>query len=76
MLFISVKFQFHENKSNNFQTQGRTETTVFIVQRAIIPNIVKPELWLLSSAHCVMMLYISAKFHDNGYVFFKMTTYI
>ena len=49
--FISVKFQFHENISNDFQTQGRTISTDFIVHRAIIQKVVKPELWLLSSHH-------------------------
>ena len=70
-LFISVKFKLHENISNNFQIQGRTKTTVFIVQRGRSPKVVKPRLWLLSSAHrVIMVLYISAKFHNNGYVVF------
>ena len=68
-LFISVKFQFHENISNDFQTQGRTKTTVFIVQRAImIPKVVKPQLWLLSSAYLQTLMAYSNIYLEDSYI--------
>ena len=38
------------------------------VQRAIISKVVKPGLRHLPSAHRLMVVYISVKFHDSGYV--------
>ena len=67
----AFQFQFHENISNDFQTQGRTKTTVFIVQRAIIPKVVKQELWLLSSAHGVMVLLHFCSIMITGMSFLK-----
>ena len=41
------------------------EMAIFNIQRAIINKICKPELWFLCSAHPIIVLYISMKFHEN-----------
>ena len=45
------------------------ETTVVKFQRRITPKVYRQEIQLQSSAHCLMMLYISMNFHENE-VFF------
>ena len=42
-----------------------TEITIYTIQRAITPKIGKPQLWFFFSAHHLMVLNISVKFHDN-----------
>ena len=41
------------------------EMAIFNVQRAITPNIGKPDLWVLCSACHLIMLYICVKFQEN-----------
>ena len=41
------------------------EMAIFNVQRAISPKVCNPELWVLRSAHLLMVLNISVKFHQN-----------
>ena len=38
---------------------------MFNVQRAITPKVGKPELWFMSSAHCLELFYIGVKFYEN-----------
>ena len=59
------------------KTQDRADTSVrwklpfsiffiiYYVQSAIINKVCKPELWFLSSAHPIIVLYICMKFHEN-----------
>ena len=59
------------------KTQDRADTSVwwkfpfsiffiiYYVQSAIINQVCKPELWLLCSAHPIIVLYIRMKFHEN-----------
>ena len=39
--------------------------TIFKFQKGITPKMYIQELRFLSSAHCMIMLYISMKFHDT-----------
>ena len=41
------------------------EVATFNVQKVINPKVGKPELWFMCSAHCLTMLYICVKFHEN-----------
>ena len=41
------------------------EMAIFNVQRAITPNVGRPELWFMCSACCLMVLYICVKFSEN-----------
>ena len=41
------------------------ELAMFNVHRVITPNVGKPELWFMCSEHCLMVLYICVKFHEN-----------
>ena len=59
------------------KTQDRADTSVrwklpfsiffiiYYVQSAIINKVCKPELWFLSFAHPIIVLYICMKFHEN-----------
>ena len=38
---------------------------MFNVHRAMIPKVGIPELWLICSTGCLMVLYICVKFHEN-----------
>ena len=38
---------------------------IYYVQSAIINKVCKPELWLLCSAHPIIVFYICMKFHEN-----------
>ena len=38
---------------------------MFNIQRAIAPKVGKPELWIMYSAHRLMVLYIYVKFCEN-----------
>ena len=40
---------------------------------AIIPKVVKPELWLMFSARCFIVLYVCVKFHENTSNGFQLT---
>ena len=39
--------------------------TILLFQKETTPKMSKQELWFLWSARCLMMLYISMKFHEN-----------
>ena len=41
------------------------EMAMFNVQRALTPKVGKPELRLMCSAHCLIVLYIYVEFHEN-----------
>ena len=41
------------------------EMAMFNVQRAITPKVGKPELWFISSARLVIVLYICVMFPEN-----------
>ena len=41
------------------------EMTTFNVQRAITPKVGKPEVRLMCSAYCFIVLYICVKFGEN-----------
>ena len=41
------------------------EMATFKFQRAIISKVGKPELWFLSSAHLLIVLYSCVNFHEN-----------
>ena len=41
-------------------------------QRAITQKVGKPELWLMCSAHCLMVFNICVKFHKNMSSGFKL----
>ena len=64
MLYICVKFR--ENILNIFNLQSRheyiVEMAMFNVQRAITPNVGKPELWFMCSAHRLIVCYTCLKF--------------
>ena len=52
------------------------ETTIVKFQMWITPKIYRQELWSLSSARCLMLFYISMKFHENtqtGFRFIERT---
>ena len=60
MLCICVRF--HENISNGIQLTELTlvhggNGTMFNVQRAITPKVVKPELRLMRSSLCLLVFY-------------------
>ena len=38
---------------------------IYYVQKTTTPKVDYPELWLLWSARCLMVLYICEKFHQN-----------
>ena len=46
---------------------------VFNVQRAITPKVRNTELWAMSSAHSLIVLYIYTKFHENISNSFQLT---
>ena len=41
------------------------EMAMFNIQRAITPKVGKPELWIMYSAHPLMVLHIYVKFREN-----------
>ena len=45
---------------------------IVITQRAITPQVGKPELWFLCSAHHLMMFNFCVKFHENVSSGFKV----
>ena len=45
--------------------QYMVEIAMFNVQRAIIPNVGKPELRFICSARCLILPYICVKFREN-----------
>ena len=47
--------------------------TIVKLQREITTKLHRKELWFLCSARCLMMLYISMKFHDNILNSFQVT---
>ena len=50
-----------------------TEITIYNVHWATTQKIGKPELWSICSAHHLMVLYISVKFHDHNSNSFQVT---
>ena len=66
MLYISVKFL--ENILNGFHTKLPLSS----FKGRITPKLYRQELRFLCSAHCLMTLYISMKFHKNTLKDFKL----
>ena len=50
-----------------------TETAIYRVQRGITKTIYIHELWFLRSAHCLMVVNISMKFHEEILTGFQVT---
>ena len=74
VLYICEKFQ--QNIWNGFQLTEWTRVhsrNGFDVQRAVTPKVGKPELWFMYSAHCLIVLYICVKFHENISNCFQLT---
>ena len=63
MLCISIKF--HENILNRFLVIERTRNYHYLNSKGNIPKVYKPKFWFLCSARCLIMHYISMKFHEN-----------
>ena len=66
MLYISMTF--HENILNGFRVLKRTQNNPlsnFKGEKLKNYNVYRQELEFLCSAHCLMMLYISIKSHEN-----------
>ena len=51
-----------------------TETATYKVQRDITQTIYIQELWFLRSAHCLMLVNISMKFHEDILNGFQVTS--
>ena len=49
------------------------EMAMFNVERAITPQVDKPELRFMCSAYCFIVLYICVKFHQNILNSFQLT---
>ena len=47
------------------ETRVHGKKAILNVQRAVTPKLGKPELRCMSSAHCLMVLYICVKFREN-----------
>ena len=67
VLYICVKFR--ENITNGIRVMERTRVhgrnVMLNVQRVMTPNVGKPVLRFIFSAHCLMMLYMAVKFREN-----------
>ena len=46
--------------------------TIVNFQRGITPKMYRKELWFWGTAYCLMILYISVKFHENTLTVFKL----
>ena len=57
--------KFHENILNGFWVTERARNYHCPISKGIPPKLYKQELWFLSSAHWLMMAYISIKFREN-----------
>ena len=70
MLYVSMKF--HENMLKGFQVIERTLNDNCQISKGNNYTMYRQELQFLFSAHCLMMLYISMKFHENILKGFKL----
>ena len=63
MVYICTKV--HKNILDGIKLIERTRFSEQKSQRGIIPLKMGMELWFLFSAHRLMIIYISTKFHEN-----------
>ena len=63
---VNISMKFHDDILNGFQvTERKLLLTKF--KGAELKNIYIQELWFLRSAHCLMLLNISATFHEDTF---------
>ena len=62
-MVFNVCVKFHENMSSNFKIMEWKRK--LLTQRAITPNVGKPELRFMCSARRLMVFNFCVKFHEN-----------
>ena len=70
LMVLNICVKFHENILNGFEVTEQTQVCgknchFFNIQRAITPEECNPELQFLHSAHCLILLNMFVKFHEN-----------
>ena len=71
LMVFNVCVKFQENMSSGFNIMERTRKIVN-TQRAITPNVAKPELRFMCSARRLMVFNVCVKFHENMSSSFKI----